>query len=189
MKCETKMEKTKLNKFSNTHYVPGSKVKRILWQVTNTVFFKSSISYPYVFKLFVLRLFGAKVGKNVIVKPSVNIKYPWFLEMGTRVWIGEGAWIDNLAKVKIKDNVCISQGAHVFTGSHNYKRSSFDLMTKEVIIEDGAWIGAGGVVCPGVICGSHSVLTAGSVATHDLEPYKIYQGNPAAYKRDRIIDR
>lgn len=181
------MKKTELNKFQNTEYTPGNMVKRILWQAASIVFFKSSVPYPYAFKLFVLRLFGAKVGENVIIKPSVNIKYPWFLEMGTCVWIGEGAWIDNLAKVKIKDNACISQGARIFTGSHDYKRSTFDLTVKEIVVEDGAWIGAGSFICPGVRCGSHAVLTAGSVATRNLEPYKIYQGNPALYKRDRII--
>jgi len=70
MKCESEMKKTELHKFSNTHYVPGSRAKRILWLVSSIVFFKSSVPYPYIFKLFILRLFGAKVGKNIVIKSS-----------------------------------------------------------------------------------------------------------------------
>ena len=134
-----------------------------------------------------LRLFGAKIGKGLVIKPKVNIKYPWFLEIGDHVWIGEEVWIDNLTLVKIESNVCISQGAMLLTGNHNYKKSSFDLITGQITLEDGVWIGAKSVVCPAVTCHSHSVLAVGSIATKDLEPYTIYQGNPAQPIRKRII--
>jgi len=132
-------------------------------------------------------MFGAKVGRDVIIKPDINIKYPWFLEIGDSCWIGEGVWVDNLALVKLGNNVVLSQGAYLLTGSHNYKKKSFDLILDKVVIEDGVWIGAKSIVCPGVICKSHSVLSAGSVATIDLEDYVIYQGNPAKEKRSRSI--
>lgn len=181
------MKEVNLSKFSNAWYKPGNSLKRIFWHILNVVFFKSALLYPNIFKVFLLRIFGAKIGKNLVIKHSVNIKYPWFLEIGDNAWVGEGVWIDNLTDVKIGKNVCISQGAYIFTGSHNYKRSTFDLLVKNITIEDGTWIGAKAIVSPGVKCGSHSVLTAGSVAISDLEPYKIYQGNPAVYKRDRTI--
>ena len=120
-----------------------------------------------------------QIGKGVVIKPSVNIKYPWKLIVGDHVWIGENVWIDNLAEVFISDNVCISQGAMLLTGNHNYKLSTFDLIIGTITLEDGVWIGAKSVVCPGVKCASHSVLTVGSIATKNLEPYIIYQGNPA----------
>ena len=103
------------------------------------------------------------------------------------MWIGEKVWIDNLAQVDIHSNVCISQGAMLLTGNHNYKSVSFDLVIGSITLEEGVWIGAQAVICPGVSCGSHSILTVGSVASKNLEPYSIYQGNPAIKIRNRII--
>lgn len=135
-----------------------------------------------------LRLFGAKIGTDVLIKPCVNIKYPWFLEIGDHSWIGENAWIDNLAKVTVGANVCISQGAYLLTGNHDYSTPGFNLIIKGIVIEDGVWIGARSVICPGVTCKSHAVLSAGSVATKDLEANSIYQGNPAVKIRDRFVN-
>ncbi len=135
----------------------------------------------------ILRFFGAKIGKNVMIKPKVNIKYPWFLEIGNNVWIGEMVWIDNYVQVVIKDNACLSQGAMLLTGNHDYKKSTFDLMTGEITISNGVWIGSKSIVCGGVICHSHSVLAVGSVTSKDLLSYSIYQGNPAVKIRDRIF--
>jgi putative colanic acid biosynthesis acetyltransferase WcaF len=115
-----------LSKYNNDWYKPGNKIKIILWYFINMFFFKTMFPFPSVFKIKLLRLFGAKIGNNVVIKPNVNIKYPWFLEIGNNVWIGENAWIDNLANVKIEDNVCISQDAYLLTGNHNYKKETFD---------------------------------------------------------------
>lgn len=138
-------------------------------------------------KTLLLKLFGAQLGDGVVIKPSVNIKYPWLLTLGHDVWIGERVWIDNLVPVVIGDNVCISQGAFLLTGNHDYTKKSFDLITRGIRLEDGVWIGARSVVCPGVVCHSHSVLAVGSVATSDMEGYRIYRGNPATVVRERSI--
>ena len=121
------------------------------------------------------------------MKPAINIKYPWLLRVGNYVWIGEHVWIDNLSEVVIGDNVCISQGAMLLTGNHDYKRSTFDLTTRPITIEDGVWIGAKAIVGPGVRCESHAVLSVNSVATHSLNAYGVYQGNPAVLVRQRDI--
>ena len=135
-----------------------------------------------------LKLFGAEVGEGVLIKPYVNIKYPWLLTIGSHVWIGENVWIDNVANVQIGNNVCLSQGALLLTGNHNYKKPSFDLMLGEITLEDGVWIAAGAIVCPGVTCKTHSILSVGSVAAKDLEPYSIYLGNPAVKSRQRDLE-
>ena len=96
-------------------------------------------------------------------------------------------WIDNLAQVTIMSNVCVSQGATLLCGNHNYKKSSFDLIIGEIVVEDGAWIGAKSIVCPGVTLKSHSVLTVASVANEDLKSYTIYRRNPAVKIKERII--
>ncbi|MDO6440379.1 WcaF family extracellular polysaccharide biosynthesis acetyltransferase [Cyclobacterium sp. 1_MG-2023] len=178
-----------LSKYDNSWYNPGgNSFKRILWYYTNIVFFINPLNPFSSLKIFLLRLFGSKVGEGVRINPSVNIKYPWLLEIGNYTWIGEKVWIDNLHLVKIGDNCCISQGAMLLTGNHNFKKSSFELIVKNITLEDGAWVGAQSTVCPGVICKSHSILTVGSIATKDLDEYGIYQGNPASKIRKRIIN-
>lgn len=173
--------------YNNKDYNPGNKFKIILWYFINALLIKNPINPISYIKVLILKLFGAKIGKSVVIKPYVNIKYPWFLVVGDNVWIGENVWIDNLAQVKISDNVCLSQGAMILCGNHDYKKTTFDLMVKEIVLEEGCWIGAKSIVCPGVICKSHSILTTGSVATTNLQAYSIYQGNPAKKIRDRII--
>jgi len=180
---------TKLATFSNNWYSPkASKLRQIFWYLV-CVFFLQGAWNPFSsLKQWWLKLFGARLGKGLVLKPAINIKYPWLLSIGDHCWIGENVWIDNLVQVNIGNNVCISQGAMLLTGNHNYKKSTFDLMVGEITIEDGAWIGAQSIVCPGVTVGSHAVLSVGSVATSDLEPYTIYQGNPAQPIRKRVIE-
>lgn len=138
-------------------------------------------------KITIIRLFGAKLGRGLYIKPGVLIKSPWNLSIGENCWIGENAWIDNLDKVKIGNNVCISQGALLLTGNHDYTISSMPYRNAPIVIEDGAWIGAKATVCPGVKVGKNAILTVGSVATKDLEENGIYQGNPAVKIRTRVI--
>jgi len=182
------MKKVDLTKFDNSWYKPGSSIKRFTWYFKNRIVLKTYLPWTNGLKIFALRLFGAKVGRNVLIKPNVNIKYPWFLEIGDNVWIDEKVWIDNLGKVKIGNNVCISQGAMLLTGNHNYKKETFDLVVGEINLEDGVWVGAKAVVCPGVTMKSHSILTVGSVLTNDAEEYGIYQGNPAVLVKTRKVE-
>jgi putative colanic acid biosynthesis acetyltransferase WcaF len=151
------------------------------------IFFENRIPWPYFIKVWILKIFGAKIGSGVVIKPNVKIKYPWKLLCGDHVWIGEKSWIDNLAYVKIKSNVCISQGVYIFCGNHNYKNTSFDLIVEEVLINEGSWLCAKSIVGPGVICGYNSILTVGSVATKNLDDFGIYKGNPAKLIKYRNI--
>ena len=178
---------TQLNTFNNNFYKPGSPLKILLWHFTSLLVFNSGL-FPFkFFKSSILRLFGASIGKKVVIKPYVNIKYPWFLKIGDYSWIGENVWIDNLAFVNIGENVVLSQGAYLLTGNHDYSKSTFDLKVNGIILEQGVWIGAKSVVCPGLICKDHSILTVGSVATKNMDAYGIYQGNPAIKVKDRVI--
>jgi putative colanic acid biosynthesis acetyltransferase WcaF len=180
-------KKVDYQSFNNDWYKPGSKIKILIWYFVNIIFFKSSF-IPYSgLKVLLLKLFGAKIGKNVLLKQSINIKYPWKLTIGNYSMIGENVWIDNLDDVMIGSNVCISQGAILLSGNHNYKKTSFDLILGKIILEDGVWICAKSIVCANVICKTHSVLSVNSTATYNLEPYTIYCGTPAVKVRDRII--
>jgi putative colanic acid biosynthesis acetyltransferase WcaF len=177
--------------YNNDFYkrtIGASRIRQACWYFVNILFFVNPVNVSGKLKIWLLRRFGAKIGEGVVIKPSVNIKYPWKLIIDDNAWVGENVWIDNLADVSIGKSSCISQGAMLLTGNHNYKRRSFDLMVSPIVLHEGVWIGARALVGPGVIAGSHAVLSAMSVATKNLSPYKIYQGNPAVPVRERIID-
>lgn len=182
------MRIVKLKKKFNTgdYNIEAGRLKQILWYYMNVLFIRSGLIPFSSIIVGILRIFGAKIGKDVRIKPRVNIKYPWKLKIDDYSWIAE-CHIENLDWVHIGKNVCISQQAVLMTGNHDYKKSSFDLITKPICLEDGVWIGASTCVCPGVTAKSHAILTMGSVTNKDLEPYTIYQGNPAVKVRTREI--
>lgn len=181
--------KTDLSKFNNNWYKTGGSTLKIgLWHLVSTLFFINHLSFISSIKVSLLRMFGAKVGYGVVIKQGVRIKYPWLLEIGDHVWIGECCWIENHAKVTIGNNVCLSQGAMLLCGNHNYKKPTFDLEIGAITLEEGVWIGARSLVCPGITCKSHSVLSVESVASKDLDAYGIYRGNPAIKQKERVIE-
>lgn len=184
-----KMGKTDLSSYDNSWYNTGAgAIKRIFWYFINHLIFTHGLFPLSSVKILILRIFGAKIGKGVHIKPAVNIKYPWLLSVGDYVWIGEKVWIDNLTDVVIENNVCLSQGAMLLTGNHNYKLPTFDLIVNKIVLKEGVWIGAKSTVCPGVTCYANSILSVGSVATQDLEAGGIYQGNPATKVKTRVIE-
>ncbi len=170
-----------LSSFDNTWYkTRQNKLKIIVWYFVNSLFFNGYLMPFNSIKRLILRLFGAKIGKGVILKPNINIKYPWNLEIGDFSWIGEGVWIDSLDKIKISKNVCISQGAYLLTGNHDYTSSTFDLMIAPILLEEGVWIGARSIVLSGVNrIGKGAVIGAGSVVTKDVQDWEVVAGNPA----------
>jgi putative colanic acid biosynthesis acetyltransferase WcaF len=142
---------------------------------------------PYALKRWVLRRFGARVGRGVLIKPSVHVKYPWHLEVGDNVWIGERAWIDNFVSVRIASNAVVSQGVYLCTGNHDWSDPGMGLMVKPITVEQGAWVGAFARIAPGVTVGARAVVTLGSVLLKDAQPNGIYTGNPATLVGERAI--
>jgi putative colanic acid biosynthesis acetyltransferase WcaF len=179
--------KTDLSKFTTGSYVKGGKLKTALWYIVNDVFFNSFVPWPYRMKAALLRMFGAHIGTGLVIKTRVRIKYPWRLIIGNHCWIGEDVWIDNLENITIGDHVCLSQGSMLLTGNHDYTHSTFPYRLGAIVLEDGVWIGARSVVCPGVKCKSHSILSVNSVASKTMEQMMIYAGNPAQLVRERKI--
>ena len=179
-----------LERFNTNNFSKGASfIKQGLWFFVNAFFVRSSWNPFMGIKIFLLRLFGAKIGKGLVIKNNVTIKFPWKLELGNYVWLGENCWIDNLDDVVIGNNVCISQGALLITGNHDYTKVDFPYRNAPIVIEDGAWIGANAVVSSGVKIASHSILTVGTVVTKDTEPYGIYQGNPGVKVKERKIEK
>ena len=176
-----------LSKYNNNKFVKATFIKRFAWYYTNLLFFKSGFFPVSVIQILLLKLFGAKIGKQVVIKPFVNIKYPWKLTVGDFVWIGEHVWIDNLEEVIIGNHVCISQGVLLITGNHNYQKSTFDLMVSPIKIEDGAWICTKSIITAGVTVQKNAVLLSGSVASSTLIEQSVFRGNPAIKVRDRVM--
>lgn len=181
--------KTDLSTYNNAWYQPGSPLKRALWYIISLLFFECGWNISSGVKRFWLRQFGASLGKGVVIKPKVTIKYPWNLSIGDHCWIGEAVWIDNLDQVALGNHVCLSQGALLLCGNHNYKTTSFDLMIAPIHCNDGSWVGAKAIVAPGVTLHNHAVLSLGAVATKDLDAYGIYSGNPAVKLKTRKIEK
>jgi len=177
-----------LESFNHSWYSPGRSFPvRVLWVVVNRFFLATSFPWPSSLKRAVLRSFGASIGTGVIVKPRVNVKYPWNLSIGEHSWVGEGVWIDSLVRVTIGANACLSQGVMVETGNHDWSKPAFDLIVRDVVIEDGAWAAVRSLLLPGATLASHAVLGAGSVLSGVTEPYGIYVGVPALKVNVRII--
>jgi len=178
----------RLDTYNNSWYNPGgSAFKRLLWYFVNAVFFQTAY-FPFNgLKVTLLRLFGCYVGKGVVVKPSVNIKYPWLLTIGDYSWIGEKVWIDNLAQVDIGAHCCLSQGAFLLCGNHDYTKSTFDLMVKPIVLQNSVWVGAKSIVAPGTVMEEGAMLAAGSLGSGILQAFTIYQGNPALEVKKRVV--
>jgi putative colanic acid biosynthesis acetyltransferase WcaF len=183
------MEFKKVNNaaYKTSIKINASKFKQVLWYFVNILFFKNALNVSSGSKVFLLKMFGAKIGNGVVIKPAVNIKYPWKLKIGNNSWVGEEVWIDNLSDVIIGANVTLSQGALILTGSHDHTKETFDFISLPIALEDGVWIGAKAVVFGGIICETHSILGINSVAESNLKKYTIYKGNPAIAVMSRNI--
>ncbi|MFP4134813.1 MAG: WcaF family extracellular polysaccharide biosynthesis acetyltransferase [Halothece sp.] len=178
-----------LNHYTTDDYTVGaSLIKQILWYFLGCPLVRSYWLPFSGFKVFLLRLFGGKIGEGVRIKPGVLIKFPWRLSVGNYVWLGENLWIDNLAQVTIESHVCLSQGVYLCTGNHRWNDPNFKLITEPITIETGSWIAARAVIGPGVTIKKGAILALGSVTGKSLEAMTIYAGNPAQPIKKRIIN-
>jgi len=186
LECENLVD---LSQPDNSLYDKGRKLwVRLLWHF---------VGFPIVhcywlpvssIKVRVLRLFGAKIGRGAYLKPGLKIKFPWYLSIGDNCWLGEDAWLDNLTHVTIGSNVCISQGAYLCTGNHDWTTRNMKLFAQPIVLRDGSWVGARATLCPGTSLGTGAIVTAGSVASGAIPAYQIWAGNPARRVRDRNVD-
>ena len=182
------MSGVRLRDYNNSWYQAGrSKLWQSVWFFVGLPIVRCSILPSSVLRVRLLRMFGAQIGSGVVIKPGVRIKYPWHLRVGNDVWLGESCWIDNLTTVRIGDDVCISQGAYLCTGNHNWSDPAFGLAVEPILLGNGSWVGAKAFLSPGVVLGEGAVAAGGSVVTRSVPDYEIHAGNPAAFVRKRQI--
>ena len=184
MKKESKVVLEKFNPKQGLNR-GASKFKEAIWYIAKVVFFQSALPYPMFLKVNLLRIFGAKIGKNIVVKPKVNIHFPWKLEIGNNVWIGEEVFLLNFEKVVIGNDVCISQRVFLCGGNHNYKDPTMSYRNGPIILNDGCWIGADTFVSPNVEIGVDAVIVAKSLINKSIPDNCIYGGNPAIFLKYR----
>ena len=173
-----------LSRYDNSDFPRGAPAwKEALWLVARGVFFLTLVPWPSALRVALLRAFGARIGRGVVVRAKVNISFPWRLTVGDHVWIGEDVGILSLAEVIIESNVCISQRAYLCTGSHDYRRADFKLVTRPITVRAGSWVAAQVFIAPGVVIGAGAVVAAGSVVTANVPPEVLVRGNPAEVVR------
>lgn len=153
-----------LSKYDNRSFGRGaSRAKEFLWLLCRSVFFATWLPVPSGIKVRCLRLFGAKVGRAVVIRSRVNITFPWRFECGDHVWIGDEVMLLSLGRVKLGSNVCLSQRAFLCTGSHDFRKESFDLVVGDIEVGDSCWIAANAFVGPNARVPNGTMVKAGAV--------------------------
>jgi putative colanic acid biosynthesis acetyltransferase WcaF len=170
----------RLDLYDNSDFDRGAgRLKEALWVLCKCAFFLNPLPWPSALRVALLRFFGATIGEGVVIRSGVNITFPWRFTAGSHVWIGEEVLILSLAQVTLGSQVCLSQRAFLCTGSHNWRRETFDLQTRAIDVEDSVWISAQAFVGPGVRVGRNSVVSAGAVIMKAVPPDSLAMGNPA----------
>ncbi|MEX5411155.1 colanic acid biosynthesis acetyltransferase WcaF [Atlantibacter hermannii] len=164
----------------------GHPVKVQLWWAVQKTLFSWSPQIAYRWRAFLLRLFGARIGKGVVIRPSVKITYPWKLTLGDYAWVGDDAVLYTLGDITIGANAVISQKSYLCTGSHDYLSTHFDIYAKPIVIGDKCWLATDVFVAPGVSIGEGTVIGARSSVFKSLPGNVICRGNPAEIIRERV---
>ncbi|QVY64754.1 putative colanic acid biosynthesis acetyltransferase [Polaribacter sp. Q13] len=159
-----------------------------LWWLVQSILFSNSPQFMYGFRRFLLRLFGAKIGKNVIIRPTVRITYPWKISIGDFSMIGDDVVLYSLGRIEIGNNVVISQKSYICAASHDYLKSDFPIFAKKITIEDQCWLATDVFVAPGITIGKGTVVGSRSSVYKNLPSNKVCIGNPAKIIRERISE-
>jgi len=160
--------------FSLTH-----RLKRQVWNICSVLFFRTSPRSFHAWRAFLLRLFGATLGTDCHIYPTVKVWAPWNLRLGNFVGVGDGATLYCMDRIEIGDYAVISQGAHLCGGTHDYNSVNLQLVIKPIVIAANAWICAEAFIHPGVVVPEGTVIGARAVVTKSLtQPWAVYAGNP-----------
>ncbi|MBD0379784.1 WcaF family extracellular polysaccharide biosynthesis acetyltransferase [Paenibacillus sedimenti] len=176
-----------LNKYNQDWYSRGrSKLIVMLWWFVQSTLFRLSLHNMYGWRRFLLILFGAKIGKGVRVRASAKFLYPWKVEIGNHSWIGDQVEFYSLDYIKVGEQCVISQKSYLCTGSHDIQDPQFGLVTKPILIENGAWVATDVFVYPGVSIREKAVVAARSTVTKDVPRNEVHAGMPAKFLKFRF---
>lgn len=164
----------------------GHVIKVQLWWAVQATLFKLSPQIAYRWRAALLRLFGAHIGKGVIIRPSVTITYPWKLTLGDYSWVGDDAVLYTLGPISVGANSVISQKSYLCTGSHDYASAHFNITAAPIVIGEKCWLATDVFVAPGVSIGDGTVVGARSSVFTSLQANMICRGSPAVAIRQRV---
>ena len=156
-----------------------------IWWLVEAVLFHTSPQALYGWRRFLLRLFGANIGRNVLVRPSATITYPWKVSIGDYSWIGDEVVLYSLSEITLGSHVVISQRSYLCAATHDYSQPTFDMQAGPIQVRDQAWIAADVFIAPGVTIDTGCLVGARSSVLHDLPSGMICYGNPAIPIRQR----
>lgn len=167
-----------------------NKLARLAWIAFAAIFFRPFAGPLFrYYRSFVLRVWGAKIGKCCAVAAGVKIWAPWNLKIGDYVAVANGAELYDVAPITIGSHVTISQDAYICTASHDISKKLKPLVTEPIAIGDFSWVCAKSIVLLGATIGEGAVVAAGAVVTKDVEPWTVVGGNPARFLKKRVISR
>lgn len=161
------------------------KIGRVLWMLVQATLFRHSFHNWYLWRRLLLRAFGAKIGRNVRVRPTVRVEIPWHLELDDDVAVGDSAILYSLGRIHVGRGATISQYAHLCAGTHDYTRPDFPLICPPIDIGQEAWIAADAFVGPDVKIGDRAIVGARATVVKDVAAGQIVGGNPARFLKDR----
>ena len=159
-----------------------------VWWLVQSTLFQLSPQFLYGWRRFLLRLFGARIGEGVLIRPSATITYPWKVRIGDYSWIGDNAILYSLGEIDIGAHSVVSQRSYICTGSHDFKSAPFDIYASKITIGDEAWIATDVFVAPGITIGHGTVVGARSSVFADLPPMMVCIGTPAKPIRPRNVE-
>ena len=162
-----------------------SKITVQLWWIVEKTLFAWSPQFFYGWRRFLARSFGAKIGKNVLLRPSVKMTYPWKISIGNNSWIGDDVVLYSLGEIEIGDNTVISQKSYICTGSHDYNKADFPIYSEKITIGNQCWLATDVFVAPGISIGEGTVVGARSSVINNLESFSVYVGSPAKFLKKR----
>lgn len=182
------MQVQNLNTYSTPKDFRGkSKITVQLWWIVQSLFFRPSPQVLYGWRRFLLRCFGAKIGKKVIIRPTAKITYPWKVKVGDYSWIGDDVVLYSLGEIDIGSHTVISQRGYICTGSHDYTKTAFPIYAEKITIEDECWLATDVFVAPGKTIKKGTVVGARSSVFKNLESFSIYAGSPAKFLKKRQV--
>jgi putative colanic acid biosynthesis acetyltransferase WcaF len=161
----------------------------LLWQLVQSTLFGLSPQPLYAWRRALLRLFGAKIGRKVLLRPTARVTYPWKVEIGDCSWIGDHTELYSLDRISIGRNAVISQRSYLCTASHDMDDIAFGYITAPIIIGDQVWIASDVFVAPGVTVGRGAVIGTRSTVFDNLPDEFVAYGQPARAVRKRGAPR
>lgn len=159
-------------------YTRREQMLRILWELARWLLIFSP-QPCYRWRRMVLRLFGARVGREARVHQSTVIYMPWNVELGDWSAVGAGVFIYSLGRVRIGHRATVSYRSHVCAGTHDFTDPTLPLIKPAVTIADDAWVGTEAFIGPGVTVGRCAIVAARAVVVKDVEPLTVVGGHPA----------